>query len=152
MVKTIRNLPDVRQPQKRNIGKKMFLWVRYYSIALLLFDTVRIHVFSTPRIEQRCSIPKVLGFCLVFADFTGSTGASKSLQSLCEVVVWARKIRSISFRGSLSLCMLIPFGLIGNIHTKIAKNAKPSRISPRRFSPRFDRRSLLIRSNSSSKL
>ncbi|KAK0457031.1 uncharacterized protein EV420DRAFT_1551036 [Desarmillaria tabescens] len=39
-------------PQKRNIGKIMFLWVRYYSIALLLFDTVQIHVFSIPGITS----------------------------------------------------------------------------------------------------
>ncbi|KAG7443214.1 uncharacterized protein BT62DRAFT_972533 [Guyanagaster necrorhizus] len=39
-------------PQNRNIGKIMFLWVRYYSIALLLFDTVQIHVFSIPGITS----------------------------------------------------------------------------------------------------
>ncbi|KAK0457034.1 uncharacterized protein EV420DRAFT_1551061 [Desarmillaria tabescens] len=38
--------------QKRNIGKMMFLWVRYYSIALLIFDTLQIHIFSIPGITS----------------------------------------------------------------------------------------------------
>ncbi|KAJ6465499.1 hypothetical protein C8R47DRAFT_1224367 [Mycena vitilis] len=33
-------------PQRRNFGKLLFLWMRYYSIALLLFDTIQIHVFA----------------------------------------------------------------------------------------------------------
>ncbi|KAK0494337.1 hypothetical protein EDD18DRAFT_1288692 [Armillaria luteobubalina] len=33
-------------PQKRNIGKIMFLWIRYYSISLLVFDALQIHLFS----------------------------------------------------------------------------------------------------------
>ncbi|KAK0477033.1 hypothetical protein IW261DRAFT_1338928 [Armillaria novae-zelandiae] len=33
-------------PQRRNIGKILFLWIRYYSISLLVFDALQIHVFS----------------------------------------------------------------------------------------------------------
>ncbi|KAK0457033.1 uncharacterized protein EV420DRAFT_1271979 [Desarmillaria tabescens] len=39
-------------PQKRSIGKILFLWVRYYSIALLIFDTLQIHLFSIPGITS----------------------------------------------------------------------------------------------------
>ncbi|KAK7036343.1 UBA-e1-C domain-containing protein [Favolaschia claudopus] len=35
-------------PQRRSFSKFMFFWIRYYSIALLLFDVIQIHVFARP--------------------------------------------------------------------------------------------------------
>ncbi|KAF9259276.1 hypothetical protein L218DRAFT_1059366 [Marasmius fiardii PR-910] len=35
-----------------NLSKIMFLWIRYYTIALLLFDVVQIHTFSIPGITS----------------------------------------------------------------------------------------------------
>ncbi|KAJ7141638.1 hypothetical protein C8R46DRAFT_1135444 [Mycena filopes] len=39
-------------PQRLNFSKVMFFWIRYYSIALLLFDVVQIHVFARPGITN----------------------------------------------------------------------------------------------------
>ncbi|KAF8882851.1 hypothetical protein BD779DRAFT_1541826 [Infundibulicybe gibba] len=39
-------------PQKRNIGKIMFFWIRYYTIALLIFDVTQIHLFTRPGITS----------------------------------------------------------------------------------------------------
>ncbi|KAJ7642576.1 hypothetical protein DFH06DRAFT_1477352 [Mycena polygramma] len=39
-------------PQRLNFSKFMFFWIRYYSIALLLFDVVQIHVFARPGITS----------------------------------------------------------------------------------------------------
>ncbi|KAJ7479192.1 hypothetical protein FB451DRAFT_1240864 [Mycena latifolia] len=39
-------------PQRLSFSKLMFFWIRYYSIALLLFDVIQIHVFSRPGITS----------------------------------------------------------------------------------------------------
>ncbi|KAJ7738977.1 hypothetical protein B0H16DRAFT_1569397 [Mycena metata] len=39
-------------PQRLNFSKVMFFWIRYYSIALLLFDVIQIHVFARPGITN----------------------------------------------------------------------------------------------------
>ncbi|KAJ4490991.1 hypothetical protein J3R30DRAFT_165340 [Lentinula aciculospora] len=39
-------------PQKSSIAKSMFLWIRYYTLALLLFDVVQIHVFTLPGVTS----------------------------------------------------------------------------------------------------
>ncbi|KAJ7131210.1 hypothetical protein C8R44DRAFT_699113 [Mycena epipterygia] len=39
-------------PQNLNFSKLMFFWIRYYSIALLLFDVIQIHVFARPGITS----------------------------------------------------------------------------------------------------
>ncbi|KAJ7463948.1 hypothetical protein FB451DRAFT_1139116 [Mycena latifolia] len=38
--------------QRLSVSKLMFLWIRYYSIALLLFDVIQIHVFARPGITS----------------------------------------------------------------------------------------------------
>ncbi|KAJ7457049.1 hypothetical protein FB451DRAFT_1407083 [Mycena latifolia] len=38
--------------QRLTFSKAMFLWIRYYSIALLIFDAIQIHVFSVPGITS----------------------------------------------------------------------------------------------------
>ncbi|KAG5729349.1 hypothetical protein E4T56_gene9901 [Termitomyces sp. T112] len=38
--------------QKPGFSKYMFLWIRYYSLALLIFDVTQIHVFSIPGITS----------------------------------------------------------------------------------------------------
>jgi len=54
-------------PHKMHIGKLLFFWIRYYGIALLVFDVVQIHVFSIPGItyDNLCvamdSIIRVIG-------------------------------------------------------------------------------------------
>ncbi|KAK7448435.1 hypothetical protein VKT23_013698 [Stygiomarasmius scandens] len=39
-------------PQRMNIGKFSFLWIRYYTLALLLFDVIQIHTFSIPGVTS----------------------------------------------------------------------------------------------------
>ncbi|TFK42186.1 hypothetical protein BDQ12DRAFT_598906 [Crucibulum laeve] len=39
-------------PQKWNAGKILFFWIRYYGIALLMFDVTQIHLFSRPGITS----------------------------------------------------------------------------------------------------
>ncbi|KAK0200744.1 hypothetical protein DFS33DRAFT_1507440 [Desarmillaria ectypa] len=69
------------QPQKRNIGKIMFLWVRYYSISLLVFDAIQIHVFSIPGVPSD-------NLCVAVDAITRITGAI-SLWSI-EIVMQLR--------------------------------------------------------------
>ncbi|KAJ7658489.1 hypothetical protein B0H17DRAFT_1096860 [Mycena rosella] len=38
--------------QRLTLSKAMFLWIRYYSIALLMFDTAQIHSFSKPGVTS----------------------------------------------------------------------------------------------------
>ncbi|KAJ3847513.1 hypothetical protein EV368DRAFT_51061, partial [Lentinula lateritia] len=39
-------------PQKLNFAKFMFLWIRYYTLAILLFDVIQIHVFTLPGVTS----------------------------------------------------------------------------------------------------
>ncbi|CAA7266450.1 unnamed protein product [Cyclocybe aegerita] len=38
--------------QKRSLGKFMFLWVQYYTIFLVAFDTLQIHSFAIPGVAS----------------------------------------------------------------------------------------------------
>ncbi|KAF9020451.1 hypothetical protein BDP27DRAFT_1387851 [Rhodocollybia butyracea] len=40
------------QPQKLNFSKFLFLWIRYYTLILLLFDVIQIHVFTLPGVTS----------------------------------------------------------------------------------------------------
>ncbi|KAJ7574848.1 hypothetical protein C8J56DRAFT_462526 [Mycena floridula] len=39
-------------PQKRSFRKYMFFFIRYYTISILLFDVIQIHVFARPGITN----------------------------------------------------------------------------------------------------
>ncbi|KIJ40402.1 hypothetical protein M422DRAFT_32257 [Sphaerobolus stellatus SS14] len=39
-------------PHKWNVGKILYIWIRYYGIALLVFDVTQIHLFSRPGITN----------------------------------------------------------------------------------------------------
>ncbi|KIK60291.1 hypothetical protein GYMLUDRAFT_167680 [Collybiopsis luxurians FD-317 M1] len=39
-------------PQKFNFPKFMFFWIRYYTLILLLFDVIQIHVFTIPGVTS----------------------------------------------------------------------------------------------------
>ncbi|KAF9073825.1 hypothetical protein BDP27DRAFT_1416898 [Rhodocollybia butyracea] len=39
-------------PQKLNFSKFLFLWIRYYTLILLLFDVIQIHVFTLPGVTS----------------------------------------------------------------------------------------------------
>ncbi|KIJ25595.1 hypothetical protein M422DRAFT_183808, partial [Sphaerobolus stellatus SS14] len=42
-------------PHKWNFGKILYMWIRYYSITLLIFDVTQIHLFSRPGITSDTS-------------------------------------------------------------------------------------------------
>ncbi|KAJ3984371.1 hypothetical protein F5890DRAFT_1411773 [Lentinula detonsa] len=44
--------PKIHIAQNFNFSKFMFLWIRYYTLALLLFDVVQIHVFALPGVTS----------------------------------------------------------------------------------------------------
>ncbi|KAJ7463300.1 hypothetical protein FB451DRAFT_1266100 [Mycena latifolia] len=54
--------------QRRSFSKFMFFWIRYYSIALLLFDVIQIHVFARPGVTSNT-------LCLDMDPITRSAGA-----------------------------------------------------------------------------
>ncbi|KAJ7054673.1 hypothetical protein C8F01DRAFT_1063586 [Mycena amicta] len=60
-------------PQPWNFSKLMFFWIRYYSIALLTFDAIQIHVFSVPGFtsDRLCiamdTIIRVVGAILLWS-------------------------------------------------------------------------------------
>jgi hypothetical protein len=60
-------------PQRVNFSKFMFFWIRYYTIALLLFDVIQIHVFARPGItsDNLCvamdTIIRVVGAVLLWS-------------------------------------------------------------------------------------
>ncbi|KAJ7257755.1 hypothetical protein C8J57DRAFT_1342714 [Mycena rebaudengoi] len=55
-------------PQRRSFSKFMFFWIRYYSIFLLIFDVVQIHVFARPGVKSN-------NLCLVIDPITRALGA-----------------------------------------------------------------------------
>ncbi|KIM46943.1 hypothetical protein M413DRAFT_266236 [Hebeloma cylindrosporum] len=42
--------------KKWNFGTLIFLWIRYYTIFLVIFDSIQIHIFPTPTIMTRSLI------------------------------------------------------------------------------------------------
>jgi len=60
-------------PRKMNIGKMLYLWIRYYGILLLIFDVTQIHTFSIPGItnDTVCvamdSIIRIVGALLLWS-------------------------------------------------------------------------------------
>ncbi|KAK0216293.1 hypothetical protein IW262DRAFT_1510381 [Armillaria fumosa] len=70
--------------QKRNIGKIMFLWIRYYSISLLIFDTLQIHVFSVRGVPSD-------HLCVAMDAITRITGAISlwSVEFVMQLRVYA---------------------------------------------------------------
>ncbi|KAJ6616748.1 hypothetical protein B0H10DRAFT_2389513 [Mycena sp. CBHHK59/15] len=63
-------------PQRLNFSKFMFFWIRYYSIALLLFDVIQIHVFARPGITSN-------NLCVAMDTIIRVVGAV----SLCSVEI-----------------------------------------------------------------
>jgi len=62
--------------QQRGLGKFMFLWIRYFTIGLVLFDTLQIHTFSIPGVPT----DKV---CVIIAPITRILGA---------IILWSVEI------------------------------------------------------------
>ncbi|KAF5381687.1 hypothetical protein D9615_005458 [Tricholomella constricta] len=90
---------------KRGTAKYMFIWIRYYSLALLLFDVVQIHVFSRPGITSDF-------LCVAMDPITRLAGAIAlwSIEIIMQLRVFAlygcsRKIailNGVLFLGSIA--------------------------------------------------
>ncbi|KAJ7669123.1 hypothetical protein B0H17DRAFT_989749 [Mycena rosella] len=97
-------------PQRRSFGKFMFFWIRYYSIALLLFDVIQIHVFARPGITSN-------NLCVAMDTIIRVVGAVSlwSVEIIMQLRVFAlygcsRRIAAINlalFAGSITGFMWI---------------------------------------------
>ncbi|KAJ7669122.1 hypothetical protein B0H17DRAFT_1335763 [Mycena rosella] len=84
-------------PQRRSFSKFMFFWIRYYSIALLLFDVIQIHVFARPGITSN-------NLCVAMDTIIRVVGAVSlwSVEIIMQLRVWAlydcsKRVAAINF-------------------------------------------------------
>ncbi|KAF7288614.1 UBA-e1-C domain-containing protein [Mycena indigotica] len=94
-------------PQRLNFSKIMFFWIRYYTIALLLFDVVQIHVFARPGITNN-------NLCVAMDTIIRVVGAVSlwSVEIIMQLRVYAlyncsRRIAAINV--FLFLCSIAAF-------------------------------------------
>ncbi|KAJ7432364.1 hypothetical protein B0H11DRAFT_2126426 [Mycena galericulata] len=97
-------------PQHNSPSKFMFLWIRYYTITLLLFDVIQIHVFARPNITS----PKL---CVAMDTIIRVVGAVSlwSVEIIMQLRVYAlyscsKRIAAINlflFAGSIAGFMWI---------------------------------------------
>ncbi|KAK0457067.1 uncharacterized protein EV420DRAFT_1644216 [Desarmillaria tabescens] len=103
-------------PQKRNIGKIIFLWVRYYSIALLVVDTLQIHIFSILGInsDNLC----VAAYTIISVFGAISLWSVEIVMQLRVYVLFTCSKRVAVINGILFACSVVGFLWIS------AKNAE----------------------------
>ncbi|KAK0457072.1 uncharacterized protein EV420DRAFT_1644219 [Desarmillaria tabescens] len=103
-------------PQKRNIGKIIFLWVRYYSIALLVVDTLQIHIFSILGInsDKLC----VAAYTIISVFGAISLWSVEIVMQLRVYVLFTCSKRVAVINGILFACSVVGFLWIS------AKNAE----------------------------
>ncbi|KAJ6563292.1 hypothetical protein DFH09DRAFT_1158906 [Mycena vulgaris] len=87
--------------QRRSFSKFMFFWIRYYSLTLLLFDVVQIHVFARPGITSNT-------LCLDMDPITRSAGAV--LLWSVEIVMQLRVYALYGCSKRIAALNLILFG------------------------------------------
>ncbi|KAJ3725625.1 hypothetical protein DFJ43DRAFT_1002384, partial [Lentinula guzmanii] len=93
-----------------NFSKFMFLWIRYYTLALLLFDVVQIHVFALPGVTSD-------NICVAMDSIIRVVGAISlwAVEIIMQLRVYAlyhcsRKIaffNSVLFLGSIAGYMFV---------------------------------------------
>ncbi|TFK35573.1 hypothetical protein BDQ12DRAFT_611474 [Crucibulum laeve] len=96
--------------QQRCPSKFMYFWIRYYSIALLIFDVTQIHLFSRPGITSDV-------VCVAFDPITRIAGAISlwSVEIIMQLRVYAlfkcsKKACNIAyFNGFLFLLSIAAF-------------------------------------------
>ncbi|EDR08587.1 uncharacterized protein LACBIDRAFT_296897 [Laccaria bicolor S238N-H82] len=71
-------------PQRWSFGKIMFLWIRYYTVALLIFDTLQIHLFARPGVVND-------DLCVAMDPITRLAGAISlwSIEIVMQVRIYA---------------------------------------------------------------
>jgi len=70
--------------QDQGLAKFMFLWIRYYTIALVAFDTLQIHTFAIPGVPTDRT-------CVIIAPITRILGAISlwSVEIIMQLRVYA---------------------------------------------------------------
>nr|GAT47985.1 predicted protein [Mycena chlorophos] len=73
-----------QQPQRWHFSKAMYFWIRYYTIFLLVFDAIQIHVFSMPGITSD-------GLCIAMDTIIRVVGAVSlwSVEIIMQLRVYA---------------------------------------------------------------
>lgn len=87
---------------KRGTAKYMFLWIRYYSLALLIFDVTQIHLFARPGITSNV-------VCIAMDPITRVAGAI-ALWSI-EIIMQLR-IYGL-YRSSRKVCLISQLSFAG---------------------------------------
>ncbi|KAF5381589.1 hypothetical protein D9615_005415 [Tricholomella constricta] len=93
--------------QKRGLSKFLFLWIRYYSLALLLFDVTQIHLFTKPGITSDT-------VCVAMDSIIRVVGAISlwSIEIIMQMRVYALygcSRRVALFNGTLFLASIAAF-------------------------------------------
>ncbi|KAF9524805.1 hypothetical protein CPB83DRAFT_596388 [Crepidotus variabilis] len=106
-------------PQRRSIGKFLFLWIRYYTICLLLFDAVQIHVFARPGVPND-------NLCVMIAPVARVLGAISlwSVEVIMQLRIYALFNRSRKIAG---VNLLVFLGSIAAFLWILVMNAKRRR-------------------------
>ncbi|KAF7375327.1 UBA-e1-C domain-containing protein [Mycena sanguinolenta] len=93
-------------PQRLNFSKFMFLWIRYYTIVLLLFDVVQIHVFARPGITSN-------NLCVAMDTIIRVVGAVSlwSVEIVMQLRVYA--LYNCSRRVAVVNCILFAGSIVG---------------------------------------
>ncbi|KAF9048783.1 hypothetical protein BJ165DRAFT_1057008 [Panaeolus papilionaceus] len=96
---TVENEINYIWPQRMNFAKAMFLWIRYYTIILLVLDVIQAHAYSRPS-------PATHTLCLLLNPISGMAGALslwsvEIVMQLRVYVLFNRSKRLAGFNGAL---------------------------------------------------
>ncbi|KAJ4480855.1 hypothetical protein J3R30DRAFT_3700294 [Lentinula aciculospora] len=96
-------------PQRLNFAKFMFLWIRYYTLALLVFDVVQIHVFAIPGVTSD-------NLCVAMDSIIRVVGAISlwSVEIIMQLRIYA--LFSCSKRVALTNCVLFLGSIAGFLY------------------------------------
>ncbi|KAF9033574.1 hypothetical protein BJ165DRAFT_1534522 [Panaeolus papilionaceus] len=85
-----------------NLGKGLYLWIRYYTILLLLFDAVQIHSFAIPGVATK-------SVCLAMDPTIRVVGAVSlwSIEIIMQLRIYALYNRSKKIAIFNALCFLL---------------------------------------------
>ncbi|KAJ3717230.1 hypothetical protein DFJ43DRAFT_800311 [Lentinula guzmanii] len=96
-------------PQRLNFAKFMFLWIRYYTLALLVFDVVQIHVFALPGVTSD-------NLCVAMDSIIRVVGAISlwSVEIIMQLRIYA--LFNCSKRVAITNCILFLGSIAGFIY------------------------------------
>ncbi|KAF5342606.1 hypothetical protein D9611_001401 [Ephemerocybe angulata] len=105
-------------PQKRSLGKLSYLFIRYYTILLLLFDVVQIHSFAIPGVTSNA-------VCVAMDPTVRIVGAISlwSIEIIMQVRVYALYgcSRKIAIFNAVVFALSIIAFLVLLVHNTMAR-------------------------------